>query len=195
MKSVPVLVLVVSLLFLGAPLARSAERLMSADEAPLVAPRDKLATFQVDLGPVGRLSLVEGKPEAGSIGHFDEIVLEAGQNRTTILKTEGRRLVDAVIGSFTSPTAHDVVLVLDTGGAGGFVDLVLLSVVDGKVAILHEEEAVKGGRAEFADRTGDGRPELLIHRLEEDMATNQVKTATEILTFTEGKVISLSGAE
>ncbi len=194
MKTPCFIALFVSLVsFCGIP-ALAADRLMPADEVPLVPARDKIASFHLDLGSVGRLFLVEGERE-GAIGHFDEIVLEVGHGRTTVLKTEGRRLIDAVVGSFTSPTAHDVVLVLDTGGAGGFVDLVLLGVVDGKVVVLHEEEAVKGGRAEFVDRTGDGRPDLLIHRLVEDMATNQVKQVTEVWTFTAGKVTALPGTE
>ncbi len=156
-------------------------------EEPLVPPRDKVASFQLDLGPLGTLLLVEGKRE-GAVGHFDELVLASGSVLTPVLKTDGRCLVETAIGEFTAPGARDAVLVLDTGGAGGFVDLVLLAVVKGKLAILWEAEAVKGGRVTFEDRTGDGRPELVVQRLEEDMATGAVSPKTEVYLFQDGKV-------
>lgn len=170
----------------GPPAAEPAGSNPGEDE-PQVPPRDKVASFQLDLGPLGTLLLVEGKRE-GAVGHFDELVLASGSVLTPVLKTDGRCLVETVVGEFTAPGAKDVLLTLDTGGAGGFVDLVLLSVVEGKVISLWEEEAVKGGRATFEDRTGDGRPELVVRRLEEDMASGRVSPKTEVYTFQDGKV-------
>ncbi|NLI76353.1 MAG: hypothetical protein GX442_07925 [Candidatus Riflebacteria bacterium] len=171
----------------GSPAAGEPAAAPQGGNDPLVPPRDKVASFQLDLGSLGTLLLVEGKRE-GATGHFDELVLASGSVLTPVLKTEGRCLVGTAVGEFTAPGAKDAVLTLDTGGAGGFVDLVLLAVIKGKVVTLWEAEAVKGGRATFEDRTGDGRPELVVRRLAEDMATGEVSPETEVYLFQDGKV-------
>jgi len=181
----------------------------------LVPPREKIASFQCDLAPFGLLTFVPGRQE-GAVGHFDELILFAGPNAasgsdggvgsgakvgsgtgfgavagsgTIVFKTEGRKLVDVQTCDFSAQGLKDVVLTLDTGGSGGFVDFALLSVASQSVVTIWERETVKGGQAAFGDVNGDGRPELLIKGFEEDPATGKISEVKSVYSFSEGKVV------
>ncbi len=124
----------------------------------------EIASFEMDLGKVGVISLVKGKPEPETVGRFDKFVIKTKDSpkEKVVFETEGRILTSIQTVEISGGPSKDLLLTLDTGGSGGFVDFVLLSPASETYAPTWEEEAVKAGQVSVEDKDGDGKPEIVM---------------------------------
>ncbi|MBF0499450.1 MAG: hypothetical protein HQM09_04925 [Candidatus Riflebacteria bacterium] len=169
------------------------DSVIPAEDPVLVKPLSEIATFQVDLGSLGVLELIKD-PNPGAIGRFDELVLKKDRKAVSgisIFKTEGRQLVDVQIGAFTASGAKDIALTLDTGGTGGFVDILLLSKTGETISPIWEDDTIKGGRVSFQKGDSNHRPRFVVWSLNQNLASGKIASGTHVFEFDAGKMIEV----
>lgn len=141
--------------FLGACLILFSSGVLCAEE---------IASFELDLGKIGVLTLIKGKPEPDKVGRFDKFVIKAkdSPDEKVVYQTEGRILTSIQAVDVTGGPSKDLLLTLDTGGSGGYVDFALLSPASGSYIAKWEEEAIKSGQVMVEDKDGDGKQEIIM---------------------------------
>lgn len=140
--------------------------------------------FAAELGAVGSVVLERGAVEPGVTRRDDRLQWSrpGGSGSETIFESGGRRVVEVVAGHFSNPVSKDLLVTLDPGGSGGYVEFVLLGASGSRIVPLWEPDGVKSGRGTIARYQGE--PVLAIdHLMVEPSVHARSATGTRVLSL------------
>lgn len=170
--------------------------LLALVTAGLSAGEDRLS--DLDLGAKGKLTHIQGKVEQDTVGRFDKLVLvpadstDPEQDGTIVFETEGRRLIAWEARDMDGDQSPEVLLTLDPSGSGGFVDFFVLSASGTTFAPIWED-TLQVGQASFADRDGDGKPEIVLSCVEQELDRKDPASKTAVLKLQDGRIEVVEG--
>lgn len=126
--------------------------------------------LKVTLGKDGEMKIVSETRE-GTTMSLDRVIWKPGTpaaSETVVFESEGRKIVTIDSGDMDGDSSPEILVSMDPGGSGGFVEFALLKKNDtGWSQIWGDDNAFKGGQGTFADVTGDGNPEIRISQKNE----------------------------
>ena len=150
----------------------------------------------LDLGTQGTLRL-EAKAQEGSIAHFDRLLLTSGiasAAEQQVFDSEGQQIIDLQAVDLDNNGTTEVLVTMDTGGSGGYIEYVLLTAQENSLKVVWEGEAFKDGKARLEDATGDGKKDVIISHLpSEQVVKPDAKRLETVFQFVDGKVVPLAG--
>jgi hypothetical protein len=119
------------------------------------------------LGEAGALVLERGTaidPEWPTGLPGDRLLLETeGDKEPTVLFTApGRAIEDAIVGNLDALGDPEIVLLLDSGGSGGFRDIVVLACREKGYRPIYEAGGFRAARVVLVDRSESGGPDVVI---------------------------------
>ncbi|MFZ2960829.1 MAG: hypothetical protein WA705_28460 [Candidatus Ozemobacteraceae bacterium] len=159
---------------------------ISGADIPDVA---EVASFQIDLGTLGVVNLEKGPVVSDTTARQDRLVLRkpGTPSPETLFETKGRRLVAIAVATFSNPGSKDLLLTLDPGGSGGFIEFVLLGASGTSLLRLWEPEAIKGGAASF--QQVEGKTVLFVDSLEISPAKKEASKISTAYRWENGAMV------
>ena len=154
-------------LIVFAPISVSARTPVALASDPMEVPGiPEIMNFHADLPGFGTLTLEKGPVNPDKTAREDRLVLRRAKEAEpeVLFASKGRRLMSIKKGALTNATVPDLLLTLDPGGSGGFIEFVLIGASGTALIPLWEPDGIKGGSATF--QTVDGKTVLVIDSID-----------------------------
>ena len=149
----------------------------------------EIMNFHTDLPGFGTITLEKGPVNPDKIAREDRLVLRRTKDAPPeiLFESKGRRLMSIRTISLTNPTVPDLLLTLDPGGSGGFIEFVLIGASGTALLPLWEPDGIKGGSATV--RTDDGKTILVIDSIDVTPEKNEAFKVTTTWRWENGAMV------
>jgi hypothetical protein len=149
---------------------------------------------EIRIEGLGTISLVKD-PTTGKIAHHDKVVLKTSGCATAesiVFESEGRSIVSMTASDLDGDGISEVLLTMDPGGTGGFMEFALLASFTGSLKMVGEElTPFKKGVASFRDVDKEGNPDIVITFIECEPGKSKPVKKTSVFKYSGGKLMEI----
>ena len=155
------------------------------------------APWEQDLGTLGKITL-ESQSKPGFIAHFDRLLLtpgKAGAPAREVFNSKGQEIIRLEKTDLNQDGKSQILVTLDTGGSGGFIEYVLLVPSADSLTPMEVGETFKGGEARIEAFGKDGNKAIIIsHFSDQENEESPPPRIESVFTLSDGKIKELNSA-